>query len=378
MVRLSDVKTANADFIASLNEPLVGVFVGGTSGTCEYAIRSLISNAASVGKSNSKNIDLRIYIVGRNAKAADVTIADCRKQCPQATFTFIEAKDLALLKDVDRVCEEIIRLETAASGPQSKPRVDVLVMSQAGSIFVTCKDTTEGLDNLMSLMYYSRMRFIDRLLPLLLESRLPSSSSSGGVGSSSATAAHIISIYAPRSEGQLFTQDLSLRQPGHFTYSNARSHIAYFKTLFFENLVAQYPGKLSFCHVFPGLVHTPGYKNPDLPTWFKIVFPIVGRPLMWVTGTSRAESGERTLFLATPRFPAKSLEKGSGNDMVAAVGADGQKGSGVYSVWSDSETMSREEVYKKTGVRKDELREMVWKHTMGAFEDIEKGNVFTG
>ncbi|KIW50163.1 hypothetical protein PV05_11778 [Exophiala xenobiotica] len=364
MVRLSDVKAANADFVASLSEPLVGVFVGGTSGICEYALRSLVSNAASVGKSKSRNIDLRIYIVGRNAKAADVTIADCRKLCPQANFTFVRAKDLALLKDVDRVCEEIIKLETAANGPHSKPRVDVLVMSQAGSIFVTRKDTTEGLDNLMSLMYYSRMRFIDRLLPLLVESRLPPG---GG-------AAHIISIYAPKTEGQLFADDLSLRQPGHFTYMNARSHIAYFKTLFFEKLVAQYPGKLSFCHVFPGLVHTPGFKNPELPTWFKVVFPIVGRPLMWVFGTSHAEAGARTLFLATPRFPAK----GAREDSDVAVGADGQKGSGVYTVWSDSETMSREEVYKKTGVDKEELREMVWKHTMGAFEDIEKGNVFTG
>jgi hypothetical protein len=222
------------------------------------------------------------------------------------------------------------------------------------------------------------MRFIDRLLPLLVESRLPSSSSSSSAaGGSSAAAAHIISIYAPKTEGQLFTEDLSLCQAGHFTYMNARSHIAYFKTLFFENLVAQYPGKLSFCHVFPGLVHTPGFKNPDLPTWFKIVFPIVGRPLMWVSGTSRAEAGARMLFLATPRFPAKGSEKGSGN-YVVAVGADGQKGSGVYTVWSDSETMSREEVYKKTSVSKDELREMVWKHTMGAFKDIEKGNVFTG
>lgn len=213
-------------------------------------------------------------------------------------------------------------------------------------------------------MYYSRMRFIDRLLPLLVESRLPPG---GG-------AAHIISIYAPKTEGQLFADDLSLRQPGHFTYMNARSHIAYFKTLFFEKLVAQYPGKLSFCHVFPGLVHTPGFKNPELPTWFKVVFPIVGRPLMWVFGTSHAEAGARTLFLATPRFPAK----GAREDSDVAVGADGQKGSGVYTVWSDSETMSREEVYKKTGVDKEELREMVWKHTMGAFEDIEKGNVFTG
>ena len=142
MVRLSDVKVANADFIASLSEPLVGVFVGGTSGICEYALRALVSNAAAVGKSKSKTVDLRIYIVGRNAKAADVTIADCRKLCPNANFTFVQAKDLALLKDVDRVCEEIIKLEAAASRPDSKPRVDVLAMSQAGSIFVTRKGSS--------------------------------------------------------------------------------------------------------------------------------------------------------------------------------------------------------------------------------------------
>ncbi|KAJ9642103.1 hypothetical protein H2204_002472 [Knufia peltigerae] len=383
MVRLSDVKVANRDFIASLTEPLVAVFVGGTSGTCQYALHALISTTASVNsKTNDKPLQLRIYIVGRNQKAADETIAECTKTCPSAKITFVRAKDLALLKDVDRVCAEITKLESAATGAEGdgngKPRIDLLVMSQAGSIFVTRKDTPEGLDNLMSLMYYSRMRFIDRLLPLLLESRLPRGS--GGSDGGGGGGAHVISIYAPRTEGTLFPDDLSLRQPGHFTYLNARSHIAYFKTAFFETLVAKYPGKLSFCHVFPGLVHTPGFKNPDLPTWFKVVFAVVGRPLMWFVGTSHAENGARMFYMATPHYPAGggSAPKTKGDEESFAMGADGKRGSGVYLVFNDNGTESREKVYAKSPVKKDELREMVWRHTMCAFEEIEKGKVFQG
>ncbi|KIW15407.1 hypothetical protein PV08_05453 [Exophiala spinifera] len=398
MVRLSDVKVANRNFVGSLTSPLVAVFVGGTSGTCQYALHALVSTTASVNNSNNnRHVQLRIYIVGRNQKAADETIAQCSKTCPSAKITFVQAKDLALLKDVDQVCAEITRLETDdAADRNEKPRIDLLVMSQAGSIFVTRKDTSEGLDNLMSLMYYSRMRFIDRLLPLLLESRLPNGSDDGsgdgdgggnghGASSSGGGGAHIISIYAPRTEGTLFPDDLSLRQPGHFTYLNARSHIAYFKTAFFETLVAKYPGKLSFSHVFPGLVNTPGFKNPDLPTWFKVVFAVVGRPLMWIVGTSHAENGARMLYMATPHYPAGggAPSKGNGgNDQRkksnVAIGADGKRGSGVYLVWNDNGTASTEKVYEKSPVKKEKLREMVWRHTTSAFEEIENGRVFEG
>lgn len=231
----------------------------------------------------------------------------------------------------------------------------------------------------MSLMYYSRMRFVDRLLPLLLESSLPQGSGSEGGDGGDGGGAHIISIYAPRTEGTLFPDDFSLRHPDHFTYLNARSHIAYFKTAFFETLVAKYPGKLSFCHVFPGLVSTPGFKNPDLPTWFKFVFAIVGRQLLWIVGTSHAENGARMLYMATPHYPAGGAAlKTKGGEKSVAIGADGKQGSGVYLVWNDNGTESREKVYEKSPVKKEELREMMWRHTMSAFEDIESGRVFEG
>jgi len=211
----------------------------------------------------------------------------------------------------------------------------------------------------MALMYYSRMRFVVNLLPLLLESKSPSG-------------AHIVSIYAAGSEDKLFTEDLSLRQPGHFDYMTARSHMVYMKSLFMDKLAARYPGKISFCHVFPGLVATPGFKNPELPLWFKVLFPIVGRPLIWLIGVPAQEAGARMLYLATPKFAARGAAGGADE---VAVGFDGQPGNGVYSVWHKSNIKAVHEAYER--IEKDEVREKVWTHTNKAFDEISAGKVFT-
>ncbi|KAI1610533.1 hypothetical protein EDD37DRAFT_16836 [Exophiala viscosa] len=358
-VSLPAVQASNAAFIESLTEPIVGVFVGGTSGICEYALRALVSTTASVSKKNGHAPNLRLYIVGRNAKAANVTISDCRRLLPSAKFTFVKAEDLSLIKDVDRVCNEIVSLEKAEN-PNTAPRVDLLYMSQAGAITGVRHDTTEGLDKMMALMYYSRMRFVVNLLPPLLESKI----SSG---------AHIVSIYAAGSEDKLWTEDLSLRQPGHFDYNTARSHMVYMKSLFMDKLGSRYPGKISFCHVFPGLVFTPGFKNPELPFWFKVLFPIIGRPLIWLIGVPAQEAGARMLYLATPKFAARGAATASGDQV--AEGFDGKAGSGVYSLWHKSNIKDVHEAYEK--IQKDEVREQVWAHTNKAFDVITAGKVFT-
>ncbi|KAK4941277.1 hypothetical protein LTR10_018813 [Elasticomyces elasticus] len=357
-VSLSTVQASNAAFLESVTEPIVGVFVGGNSGVSEYALRALVSTTASVSKKKGHAPDLRLYIVGRNAKAADAIISDCRKLVPSAKLTFVKAEDLSLIKDVDRVCNEIVSMEKAES-PNTTPRIDLLYMSQGGIITGVRHDTTEGLDQLMALMYYSRIRFAINLLPLLLESKLPS-------------AAHIVSIYAAGMEDKLWTEDLSLRQPGHFDYNTARSHMVYMKALFMDKLATRYPGKISFCHVFPGLVSTPGFKNPDLPLWFKLLFPIIGRPLIWLIGLPAQEAGARMLYLATPKFAARGA---AGGDDQVAEGFDGKPGSGVYSVWHKSNIKGVREAYEK--IQKDELREKVWAHTNKAFDEIAAGRVFT-
>lgn len=123
MVRLAAAREANAELVR--RQAIVAVFVGGTAGIGEFGARGLARTHGDHGKG------LRVYIVGRNSQAAERIIADCRQLCPNGQFIFISAKDLALLKDVDRVCEEVIareRDEAARKGQVAK--IDFLVMTQ--------------------------------------------------------------------------------------------------------------------------------------------------------------------------------------------------------------------------------------------------------
>lgn len=121
---LEVVYAANAALLAKRS--LVAVFSGGTSGIGEYTARALARHAA-------EGQGARIYIVGRNQKAADAIAADYGSR-ENVQFCFVKADDLSLLKDVDRCCEEIERLESKESkgGP---PRIDLLVMSHADLYF---------------------------------------------------------------------------------------------------------------------------------------------------------------------------------------------------------------------------------------------------
>lgn len=48
----------------------------------------------------------RVYLVGRNASAADRIIEECKALNKHGEVTFIKA-DVSELKEVDRVCKEI-------------------------------------------------------------------------------------------------------------------------------------------------------------------------------------------------------------------------------------------------------------------------------
>ena len=125
MVGLSIVQSSNAFLVAT--QPLVGVFVGGTSGIGMHTIRALATIYGKEGK-----LGLRAYIIGRNAKAAEGIIADCQKICPAGKFHFIHANDLALMKEIDLVCADLIlNEEKEAKATGGIPRIDILVMAQA-------------------------------------------------------------------------------------------------------------------------------------------------------------------------------------------------------------------------------------------------------
>lgn len=206
------------------------------------------------------------------------------------------------------------------------------------------------------------MRFATQLLPLLLRSPLP---------------AHIISIYAAGKETTLTSSDLSLRDPKHYNISNIRSHAVIMKTFFMESLVERHPGKLSFVHIYPGLVMTGGFGDKRLPLWFRVVFWLM-RPLLAFATTPGRDSGERVLFAATERFPA--MKDGEGYDgkegEETRIGTDGVRGGGAYAVGSDGEPVTIGKIYAT--LRAEGAKEQVWEHTMSAFREIEAGRKFTG
>jgi len=204
------------------------------------------------------------------------------------------------------------------------------------------------------------MRFAHNLLPLLHASPLP-------------TGAHLISIYAAGKEAAFHPSDLSLRSPQHYNISTLRSHVCYMKTLFFETLASHH--KLSCVHIFPNLVMTEAFNDKHLPRWFRILWWAVG-PLAGWFATPKREIGERVLFLASERYPAKGIGEGERGSDGLARGTDGEVGSGAYAVNWDGETVANGRAYQKA--REEGWSEKVWEHTMSVFEEIEAGKVFAG
>jgi NAD(P)-dependent dehydrogenase (short-subunit alcohol dehydrogenase family) len=123
MVQLDVIRACGNALVKK--QPVTAVFVGGTSGIGEYALRALASTHGSSGQG------LRVYLVGRNETAAKTIMADCRKECPAGEFHFVRASDLASLREVDRVCKEILSTEEASAAGRKPACVDLLVLSQA-------------------------------------------------------------------------------------------------------------------------------------------------------------------------------------------------------------------------------------------------------
>jgi hypothetical protein len=113
--------------IASLpnGPPLVVAVVGGTTGIGSYVVRAL---AKTFAKHGSK---LRVYIVGRKASRAEPLITYGHQTSPGSDFRFIQASDLSLLSEVDRVSQETITQEEASPFAGGPARLDALYMSHA-------------------------------------------------------------------------------------------------------------------------------------------------------------------------------------------------------------------------------------------------------
>jgi len=213
----------------------------------------------------------------------------------------------------------------------------------------------------VSLLYYSRMRFITQLIPLLTESPLPG---------------HVVSVFGPQRDEKLFLDDISLRNPKNYGFGSMGSHASYLKTFYFEYLAAKYPGKLSLIHYYPGLVATDAFTGKSVPIFIKLTWKLM-TPLQKLFTVPKAECGERILFLASKRFPARDStisEKGTGG-LEVATASDGVVGGGAYRVDWDGGIIPIKKNYEK--LRADRWGDKFVAHTNKVFADVEAGRVFT-
>ncbi|KAI4202997.1 MAG: hypothetical protein LQ350_002214 [Teloschistes chrysophthalmus] len=332
MVILSEVQSSNARIASTLPAGLVAVFVGGTSGIGETALKQFVKHARQP----------RIYYIGRSQEAADRIATACKHLNPDGEYNLIKA-DTSLIRNVDPVCQEIRSKEKA---------VNVLCLTTGTLLSHT--ETSENLHFATSLAYYSRTRFIVNLLPLLKQA---------------SSLRRVVTVFAAGYEGPITTSDF---QAWKVPMLSQRGHVSSLITVSLEALARDAPS-VSFIHNFPGSVKTNLARGGEgaaiyvLKQVFKLIGPMINMP--------NEECGERQLFLATSgKYPSEDLEASgvplTAGDSPVANGTSGKSGSGVYSVGSDGESSGARVVKLLAQFRKEGMVEQVWKHTDEEFERI--------
>lgn len=204
--------------------------------------------------------------------------------------------------------------------------------------------TPENLHWLAALVFYSRLRFITNLLPLI---------------QNASSLRRVVTVAGGTNEGPIDPTDI----PGlQIPAENIRSQLSSLITLGLEK-VAQTAPEVSFVHAYPGTVKTPLLKDMPAEVLKSMVFVPID------------ECAERHLFVATSgQFPAARGESGLAplqSETAVAVGSNGKIGAGVYSVDQKGESGAETVLEILAGLRENGMVEKVWAHTQGEFERIK-------
>lgn len=206
----------------------VAVVVGGTAGIgAGIALRLARADAS-------------VIIVGRSKQRGDEMVARMSTLSKTASHSFVPCNAM-LLSQVT---------EFAAKFSQSNTRLDYLVLTQGMATVQGRTETVEGLDEKMSLHYYSRVAFIEKLAPLMTgdDSRVLSVLSAG--------------VHSPY---QNYSQDPGLKQS--YSLANAANAAGFYNDLAMESLALEHP-TVSFIHAAPGTVNTNwGTELPVVLRW---------------------------------------------------------------------------------------------------------------
>ena len=227
-------------------------------------------------------------------------------------------------------------------------------------ILTICLESAEGIDIPHALRYYSRLRFVYDLLPLLTASPVP----------------RVVTILAGGQESAIDVNDLEVKND--FSLMKAAGNGTTQTTLALEELAKSYPS-ITFIHKYPGFVNT-GVLDRLMAT-AKGVYAIPATLVRWAIlpivnlfSMSVDEAGERGVFIATSaRYPPANPKTDSvGVPLLQGVQVaessmvkDGE-GNGVYRLGADDESAPDSAVL--AGYRLDNVGRTVWEETQAVWD----------
>lgn len=183
----------------------------------------------------------------------------------------------------------------------------------------------------------------------------------------------VISVFAGSTEEVSANEEPPTGCPSRDIYGigTVRKNVVFMKNFVFERLATQHAGKISFIHIYPGLVDGPGFYDANNPLWFKVVYRLL-YALLWLTFMTQPDTcGQVMAYLATDAFPAKSTT--AGGKAQVAVGTDGTQGGGAYAVGQRADAGNKQGV-KTFAFRDKDVGERVWTKTMEVFEKLKLEN----
>lgn len=265
---MAEIIEAN-DSLSTRFDSLTAIFTGATNGVGLGTLRVFINRIPHP----------RAIIVGRDRDRFDEKMKNLMSSNPTAELTFVEG-NLGTIKGVDAVCDKI-------QHELANTKADLLCMSQGYAPIQGRDYNAEGLDLLLVLVYYGRMRMIQNLIeaPTLKPT------------------ARIVSILAGTFEGKIFEDDLALER--NYSLLKLRAQFASLSTLSLDDLAAKFP-HAAFLHIHPGKVKT-GFLSRSV-TWtvLKVLVGYFLEPMMMsIGGITTEECGERMLWMALSEHRAK-------------------------------------------------------------------------
>ena len=201
--------------------PRVAVVVGGTAG---------LGRACALRLAEA---NFRVFVVGRDAERGAAVVADCVARGGADRGHEFVACDASRIGAV-RTC--------AASISSRVTNVDALVLTQGIASMAGRTETPEGLDVKLSLHYFSRVAFIQALLPSLR------AAPAGG---------RVLSVLSAGVHGVYAHAVDHFELKTHFSIKNAADAAGLYNDLALDSLAQERDNaNVAFVHAAPGFVAT--------------------------------------------------------------------------------------------------------------------------